>query len=788
MRSLPLWYCGPALAAFLSAGIVTGCGGSNDPGRDLPDADGHDAGDAFLDGGEDTDSGVPPDVAPDVGEETGGDGGGPPDTDTDAEDPVELRVALTAPAEAWVGEELVLDARASTGVAQWTWDYGDGVREVREGLEGGLARYAWEAPGRYRVALTGRSSVGQRRTVEQVISVVERPVFDPAASSTIVSTGARSFAVVCTDAGTVTTFTLEEDGRPVRDAVIDVCSTPRSVAVVGDSLVVTCQDVDEVAMIPRAGGDVRRVSLRWGARPFGVVPLDGTRAAVTLQGTGQVAVLDLPTSTWERFVDVGPDPRGLARLPDGGLLVSRWRSPDDQGEVERVGFEGSRRTIPLAFDPQLASDTEAGGIPSYLGAAAVPADGAVAWVPGTQVNLRQGLRLNGEALTFETTLRAVASSIDLTSERELFDQRKQFNDRGLASAAAFSPRGDFLYLTMRGAQTVERLDRFTGLASGSFQGTGFAPEGLAFTPDGRFLVVDASLSREVVVLRIDAWSTDEALAGRMRVVDEEPLDAVVLRGKQLFNDARDVRLAKDSYIACSHCHLDGESDHRTWDFSDRGEGLRNTTSLLGRAGLGHGPVHWSANFDELQDFEIDIRGPFGGHGLLTPEDWEATGEDDPFGPPRAGRSEDLDALAVYLESLDTWPRSPHRAPDGSLTEAAERGRAIFAREALGCTGCHTGEALTDSAFLAPGVPRLHDVGSLTEASGERLGGPLEGIDTPTLFELFNSAPYLHDGSAPTLADVFVRLNDGRHGAVADLSDEERNDLIAWLLSLDAAGQ
>ena len=46
--------------------------------------------------------------------------------------------------------------------------------------------------------------------------------------------------------------------------------------------------------------------------------------------------------------------------------------------------------------------------------------------------------------------------------------------------------------------------------------------------------------------------------------------------------------------ACATCHLDGGHDGRTWDFTGRGEGLRNTISLRGRSGTGHGPVHWSA--------------------------------------------------------------------------------------------------------------------------------------------------------------------------------------------------
>ena len=44
-----------------------------------------------------------------------------------------------------------------------------------------------------------------------------------------------------------------------------------------------------------------------------------------------------------------------------------------------------------------------------------------------------------------------------------------------------------------------------------------------------------------------------------------------------------------------------------WDFSQFGEGVRNTTSLRGRGGIAQGPLHWTGNFDEVQDFENQIR-------------------------------------------------------------------------------------------------------------------------------------------------------------------------------------
>ena len=86
-------------------------------------------------------------------------------------------------------------------------------------------------------------------------------------------------------------------------------------------------------------------------------------------------------------------------------------------------------------------------------------------------------------------------------------------------------------------------------------------------------------------------------------------------------------------------------------------------------------------------------------------------------------------------------------------------------EKLGCDFCHEGPGFTDSAR---GL--LHDVGTMTALSGMRAGGPLFGFDTPTLLGVWETAPYLHDGSAPTLRDVLTTRNPSDlHGYVSSLS-------------------
>src|SRR5207344_442127 len=110
---------------------------------------------------------------------------------------------------------------------------------------------------------------------------------------------------------------------------------------------------------------------------------------------------------------------------------------------------------------------------------------------------------------------------------------------------------------------------------------------------------------------------------------------------------------------CASCHNDGGHDGRTWDLTSLGEGLRNTVNLRGRASA-QGLLHWSANFDEVQDFEGQIRTLAGGTGLMDDAAFNAGTRSQPLGDKKAGASADLDALAAYLGSLKTFDASPYR--------------------------------------------------------------------------------------------------------------------------------
>src|SRR5207247_4132716 len=122
-------------------------------------------------------------------------------------------------------------------------------------------------------------------------------------------------------------------------------------------------------------------------------------------------------------------------------------------------------------------------------------------------------------------------------------------------------------------------------------------------------------------------------------------------------------------------------------------------------GLAHThPLHWSADRDEVQDFEYTIRSKLmGGPGFTR-----GSLKSDALAETMAGRSADLDALAVYTNSFD-FRLSPYAPAPGRLTPAAERGKAVFLSAAARCGTCHSGPYYTDSRLEK--TSNLHDVGS-----------------------------------------------------------------------------
>jgi len=213
-------------------------------------------------------------------------------------------------------------------------------------------------------------------------------------------------------------------------------------------------------------------------------------------------------------------------------------------------------------------------------------------------------------------------------------------------------------------------------------------------------------------------------------------------GELLFNDAS---ISRQQWQSCASCHPDGRTDVLNWDLMNDGVGnTKNTKSMI-------------LAFQTAPSMAEGVR-PTAGAAV------------------RAGLSNilfsdrpEVESLAIdeYVQSLEPVP-SPYLV-DGRLSPAAERGKALFASERTGCSRCHPAPLYTDM--------KMHDVGSRDKY------GWMDRFDTPTLIEVWRTAPYLHNGLYPTIKELLVQGKHGLGGRLEGLSEQEIDDLVEFVLSL-----
>ncbi len=698
-------------------------------------------------------------------------------------DPAPLQVQPPPPpAPMLLGGHATYTASITNGQnAQVRWDFDDGSPVTEWSTETSVS-HTFTRAGVYYVTV---SAIDDRGVVvsQTFVQVVHLPLTaNPANASGSIAFEPRAAGnrvwIVNQDNDTASVFNATSNAKI---AEIAVGAAPRAVAIAPNGRIwVTNKQGASISMIdPASLTVVQTLVLPRASQPYGIVfDPTGSAAFVVLGATGALLKLDPVSGATLASASVGRNARHLSMSGDGQTVyVSRFITPPIPGESSgavQTSLGGAEvvevaanplavtRTIALAHSDLQDFESQGRGIPNYLGPAVISPDGTQAWVPSKQDNVARGTLRDGRNIDFQNTVRAISSRIDVAAGVEDLAARIDHDNAGLASAVAYDPLGVYMFVALETSREVAVVDAHGRWEVFRFD-VGRAPQGLAVAPDGSKLFVNNFMDRTVGVFDLrpllQNGATNMPLLASVNAVATEKLTATVLKGKQFFYDARDPRLARDRYMSCASCHNDGGSDGRTWDLTGMGEGVRNTISLTGRGGMAHGFLHWSANFDEVQDFEGQIRSLAGGAGLMT--DAAFASRTQSLGTAKAGVSADLDALAAYVASLTTFSQSPYRNADGTLTATATQGRTVF--QNAGCGTCHAG-----TNFTASGAATLNNVGTIKPASGQRLGAPLTGIDPPTLRDVWATAPYLHDGSAATIDDA-VRAHTNITLSAADVT-------------------
>ncbi|MFQ6132766.1 MAG: beta-propeller fold lactonase family protein [Armatimonadota bacterium] len=277
------------------------------------------------------------------------------------------------------------------------------------------------------------------------------------------------------------------------------------------------------------------------------------------------------------------------------------------------------------------------------------------------------------------------------------------------------------------------------------------PKGLAVTPDGRFVYVSERLADSIAVIATES----------LEIVDRIDLggpaeETILRRGERIFNSGAQTLYGQHS---CRSCHADGHMDALTYDFEPDGlaRGIVDNRTLRGIEGTA--PFKWNGgNRSTLVQC-----GPRFARWLTRME---------PFA------FDDLVALTAFMDSQRLSPNR-YRGQDG-LTEAQLRGKQLYERSVdkegrpiprrNRCIGCHPGPLATDR--------RMADVGSGAATDKDM------AFDAPSLKNIYDTAPYLHDGRAQTLEEIWTLYNPyDTHGVTNDMSKQELNDLIEYLKTL-----
>jgi len=574
----------------------------------------------------------------------------------------------------------------------------------------------------------------------------------------------------------------------------------------GQLMFVVCEGTDEVLVLDlKSAQVVSHVPVGHQPRAIAVSP-DGYRAYVTNSWNDTISVIDVGVAKVVQTLATGAEPTGIVTDKPGETLYVANRLSNDISVIDLKTGQETKRLL-------------AGRGASYL---ELSPDGK--WIYCTHIYPTPAphrIPPQSEITVIDTKRQVVVERKSLPNVAGVFHLASSADGR-LTAVAQLRPKnliplahvehgsvfGDSL--TLFGADVgepvqipLDELDRYYAL-----------PWGIAITPDKSKMFVttagsqsvtvidvqkllrtvrartqpfanDLSASAEYVVARIPVGRNPRGILlsrdGKQLYVANRLDDNISLidpirnkvvstidlggpktvnalrRGERLFFTAN---FAFQGAFGCSNCHIDATVDGLQWDLEPDGFGKDIVDNRLLENLAGTEPFKWN-----------------GGNPNMPTECGPRTEKF--FFRSQSFSDQELTDLVTFVYSLPYRPNR-NRLANGELTAAQERGKAIFERtksrdgnpipETNQCGYCHSGPKYTNQ--------KLFDVG--TGKATDR--SPL--IDVPQLRNVADSAPYLHDGSARSMEEIWTVYNpQDKHGVTNDLKKDELNDLIEYLKTL-----
>ncbi|MCK5134953.1 MAG: beta-propeller fold lactonase family protein [Bacteroidales bacterium] len=313
--------------------------------------------------------------------------------------------------------------------------------------------------------------------------------------------------------------------------------------------------------------------------------------------------------------------------------------------------------------------------------------------------------------------------------------------------------------TLLAESTAEELDYYSNHLGISSRyvikriPTGANPKGLVLSPDGKYLYVAERLEDRIAVISTEEMETIKTidLKGPSRIT-------VARKGRRLLNNAG---FTFQNQYACYTCHPDSHEDGLVYNMAgkDMGRNLANVQTLRDIGDIP--PYKWNGKNSSI--YKQD--GMRFSTILTRTESFDF---------------DELDALVAYIVTGIKNPPNLRYNPNGELTAAQKRGKTIFYRTH---TNCGKEIPVENRCFTCHPPPfftnmEMADVGTLSETDDPML------FDAPQLNNVYESAPYLHDGRSATLEELWTTFNDeDKHGVGNDMMKDQLNDLVEYLKSL-----